>query len=87
MPALWRHCGDDELGAVFGAFRASRTPEEGLTDLQRMLPALPPAVRAAVARASVESVPGEEAGRSLDALSTTLTPGQRARLCTDLGVA
>lgn len=52
-----------------------------------MLPALPPAVRAAVARASVESVPGEEAGRSLDALSTTLTPGQRTRLCTDLGVA
>ncbi|MFI1467362.1 hemerythrin domain-containing protein [Streptomyces wuyuanensis] len=85
MPALWRHCGDDELAAVFGAFRASRTPEEGLTDLQRMLPALPPADRAAVARVTVESVPGEEAGRSLDALSTTLAPAQRARLYADLG--
>ncbi|MFG2759829.1 hemerythrin domain-containing protein [Streptomyces wuyuanensis] len=87
MPALWRHCADDELAAVFGAFRASRTPEEGLGDLRRMLPALPPAVRAAVARATVESVPGDEAGRSLDALSTTLTPAQRARLYADLGVA
>jgi hypothetical protein len=42
MPALWDHCTDKELGTVFGAFRASRTPEESLTDLHRMLPALPP---------------------------------------------
>ncbi|MFJ2471621.1 hemerythrin domain-containing protein [Streptomyces sp. NPDC087659] len=86
MPALWQHCGDDELAAVLGAFRASRTAQEGLTDLHRMLPALPPAVRASVARATVASVPGSEAGRSLDALSGTLAPEQRARLYADLGV-
>ncbi|MFD7228248.1 hemerythrin domain-containing protein [Streptomyces sp. NPDC059881] len=85
MPALWDRCGDDELAAMFGAFRASRTAEESLGDLRRMLPALPPADRAAVARATVEAVPAGEAGRLLDALATTLTPAQRARLYADLG--
>ncbi|MEU2260595.1 hypothetical protein ABZ557_09980 [Streptomyces sp. NPDC019645] len=51
-----------------------------------MLPALPPSVRASVARATVGSVPGSEAGRSRDALSGTLAPEQRARLYADLGV-
>ncbi|MFF3684518.1 hemerythrin domain-containing protein [Streptomyces sp. NPDC002187] len=85
MPALWEHCGDDELGAVFGAFRASRTPEEALADLRRMLPSLPPADRAAIVRATLAGGPGTEAGRTLAALSTTLAPAQRARLYADLG--
>lgn len=44
MPALWDRCSDAELGEVFAAFKASRTPEENLTDLRGMLPSLPPAV-------------------------------------------
>ncbi|MEV6840123.1 hemerythrin domain-containing protein [Streptomyces sp. NPDC051133] len=85
MPALWQYAGDTELGAVLAAFRASRTPEEALTDLRRMLPALPPAVRAAIARGVIEAAPGQEAGL-LAAATTTLSPGQRRRLYDDLGV-
>lgn len=86
MPALWQACSDAELGAVFGAFKASRTPEESLTDLRKMLPSLPPAVRAAVVRATLAAVPDHEAGGTLAALSTTLGPGPRGRLYEDLGV-
>lgn len=86
MPALWQTCGDDELGAVFGAFKASRTPEESLTDLRRMLPSLPPADRAAIVRATLAAGPDDEAGGTLAALSATLSPRQRSRLYEDLGV-
>ncbi|GAA3141761.1 hypothetical protein GCM10017687_68210 [Streptomyces echinatus] len=85
MPALWQHAADTELGAVLTAFRASRTPEEALIDLRRMLPALPPAVRAVIARAVVEAAPGQEAGLLAEA-TTTLSPSQRQRLYDDLGV-
>ncbi|PRH81036.1 hypothetical protein C6N75_00895 [Streptomyces solincola] len=85
MPALWAACEDAELAAVFGGFQATRSPGQRLTDLRGMLPALPPPVRAAVARASVEALPPAEAGGGLHALSTTLAPGQRARLYADLG--
>ncbi|MFI2765758.1 hemerythrin domain-containing protein [Streptomyces echinatus] len=85
MPALWQHAADTELGAVLTAFRASRTPEEALIDLRRMLPALPPAVRAVIARAVVEAAPGQEAGLLAEA-TTTLGPSQRQRLYDDLGV-
>ncbi|MEU9481170.1 hypothetical protein AB0D93_36705, partial [Streptomyces sp. NPDC048191] len=66
-------------------FRASRTPEEALTDLRRMLPALPPAVRTVIVRRIVETAPGQEAGL-LAAATTTLSPGQRQRLYDDLGM-
>ncbi|UYQ66246.1 hemerythrin domain-containing protein [Streptomyces peucetius] len=46
MPALWKGCGDAELATVFSAFKASRTPEEALTDL-----AVPAARRPGVHRA------------------------------------
>ncbi|MEU9481879.1 hemerythrin domain-containing protein [Streptomyces sp. NPDC048191] len=85
MPALWQYAGDTELGAVLAAFRASRTPEEALTDLRRMLPALPPAVRTVIVRGVVETAPGQEAGL-LAAATTTLSPGQRQRLYDDLGM-
>lgn len=85
MPALWKSCGDEELGAVFTAFRASRGAEESLTDLHRMLPSLPPAVRADIVRATLAAGPDEEAGRTLDTVSATLGPGQRSRLFEDLG--
>lgn len=85
MPALWRTCGDAELGAVLTAFKASRTPEESLSDLRKMLPSLPPAVRAAIVRATLTAVPDDETGRTLAALSTTLDPGRRGRLYEDLG--
>lgn len=86
MPALWDRCSDTELGEVFTVFKASRTPEEGLTDLRRMLPSLPPAVRAAIVRATLEAAPDDDAGRTLAAVSTTLGPRQRSRLYVDLGV-
>ncbi|MGW2650422.1 hypothetical protein ACWC2T_37385 [Streptomyces sp. NPDC001393] len=81
---LPQYAGDNELGAVLTAFRASRTPEEALTDLRRMLPALPPAVRTAIARGIVETAAGQEA--DLLAAATTLSPSQRQRLYDDLGV-
>ena len=86
MPALWQYADDTELGAVFAAFRASRTPEQALTDLRRMLPALPPAVREAIVRGVVEAAPAQEAGRLLTAATTTLSPSQRQRLYEDRGV-
>ncbi|MCK8677006.1 hemerythrin domain-containing protein [Streptomyces lichenis] len=85
MPALWAAYGDGDLGAVFGGFQATRSPEQRLGDLRGMLPALPPRVRAAIARATVEALPPTEAGSGLYALSTTLAPAQRARLYDDLG--
>jgi hemerythrin-like domain-containing protein len=85
MPALWQACSDAELGAVFSAFKASRTSEEALEDLRRMLPSLPPSVRSAIVRATLAAGPDDEAGRTLAALSTTLTPQQRIRLHEDLG--
>ena len=84
MPALWERCTDDELGAVFDAFRASRTHEDGVADLRRMLPFLPPGTRAAIVRAVLDGSPAEQADRILDAVSATLGPGQRTRLCEDL---
>jgi hypothetical protein len=84
MPALWERCTDDEVGAVFDAFRASRTAEESLADLRRMLPFLPPGTRATIARAVLDGSPAEQADRILDAVSATLSPGQRTRLREDL---
>jgi hypothetical protein len=72
MPALWQHYTDHELGAVMDAFRASRTPEEGLADMRRMLPYLPPATRAAMLRATLAAVPADQADQILDTTSTTL---------------
>ncbi|MEV3987657.1 hemerythrin domain-containing protein [Streptomyces sp. NPDC049837] len=86
MPALWQTSSDAELGAVFAAFKASRTPEESLSDLRKMLPSLPPAIRAAIVRATLTTVPDDETGRTLAALTTTLDPGRRGRLYEDLGV-
>ncbi|MBG0850566.1 hypothetical protein I2W78_01510 [Streptomyces spinoverrucosus] len=73
MPALWQYTGEEELSAALAAFRSSRTPEETLTDLRRMLPALPPAPRAAIVRGVVENAPGR-ADETLAAVSTTLSP-------------
>ena len=87
MPALWDHCTDNELGTVFGTFRASRTPEQSLTDLYGMLPALPPAVRANIVRTVLAAGSGAEAGRTLAAISTTLSTEQRTRLFEDLEAA
>ena len=50
MPALQEQCGGEELQRIWHAFQASRTPEQRMTDLQRMFPALPPAARAFIAR-------------------------------------
>ncbi|MBB5926804.1 hemerythrin domain-containing protein [Streptomyces echinatus] len=85
MPALWQYASEQELAAVFTAFRASRTQEEALTDLHRMLPALPPASRAAIVRGVVDAVPGRADG-TLATVSSTLDPDQRHRLYEDLGV-
>ncbi len=87
MPALWERCTDDELGAVFDAFRASRTAEEGLLDLRRMLPFLPPGTRAAIVRAILDGSPIDQADRILDAVSAALGPGQRTRLGEDLAAS
>ncbi|MFH0522178.1 hemerythrin domain-containing protein [Streptomyces sp. M41] len=84
MPALWSHAGAEELEAVMSAFRASRTPEEALTDLRRMLPALPPAPRAAIVRDVVENAVPGRADDTLAAVSSTLGPDQRHRLYEDL---
>ncbi|MEW1751679.1 hemerythrin domain-containing protein [Streptomyces angustmyceticus] len=85
MPALWEHASDEELGAVYAAFRASRTQEEALTDLRRMLPALPPPTRTAIVHDVVRAA-GEQAGSTLAAVTTTLAPDQRSRLYEDLAV-
>ncbi|MFD5110564.1 hemerythrin domain-containing protein [Streptomyces cinereoruber] len=87
MPALWQKASDDELAGIFSAFQASRTPEQAVTDLQKMLPALPPATRLAIAR-SVTNAAGEEyAGEMLLKISRTLSASQRSRLYADLGVS
>ncbi|MFC5218449.1 hemerythrin domain-containing protein [Streptomyces coerulescens] len=86
MPALWQYAGADELGAVMSAFRASRTPEQALTDLHRMLPALPPAPRVAIVRGVLENAGPGQADRTLAAVCGTLSASQRHRLYEDLGV-
>lgn len=86
MPALWQYAGAGELGAVMAAFRASRTPEQALTDLRRMLPALPPAPRVAIVRDVMAATPHGQADRTLAAVCATLSPDQRHRLYEDLGV-
>lgn len=86
MPALWQYAGAEELGAVMAAFRASRTSEQALTDLRRMLPALPPAPRVAIVRDVMAAAPHGQADRTLAAVSGTLSPDQRHRLNEDLGV-
>lgn len=85
MPALWQYASEQELGAVMAAFRSSRTPEEALTDLHRMLPALPPAPRAAIVREIIEHAPAP-ANQTLDTVSAHLSPEQRNRLRHDLGL-
>ncbi|MFJ7077925.1 hemerythrin domain-containing protein [Streptomyces sp. NPDC098781] len=86
MPALWQYADEKELSALLAAFRASRTPEETLTDLHRMLPALPPTPRAAIVRDVLDNTPGP-AERTLASVSATLSPEQRNRLGHDLGMA
>ncbi|MEU8825048.1 hypothetical protein [Streptomyces sp. NPDC048636] len=86
MPALWRHADDQELDAVFTAFHASLTPEETLDDLRKMLPAVPPAVRTAIVRDVLNAGPEEQAGSTLAAICTTLSPDQHARLYEELDV-
>ncbi|MGI5262146.1 hemerythrin domain-containing protein [Streptomyces angustmyceticus] len=85
MPALWDHASEEELGAVYAAFRASRSPEEALTDLRRMLPALPPPTRAEIVHDVVQAA-ADQAGSTLAAVTTTLSPDQRSRLYADLAV-
>jgi hypothetical protein len=84
MPALWNRYSDVELFAVLTRFRSSRTPAERVDDLRNMLPALPPAARVALVRASLTPGPDEEADRTLAAISAALTPEQRDRLDADL---
>ncbi|WP_328430180.1 hemerythrin domain-containing protein [Streptomyces sp. NBC_00443] len=85
MPALWQFAGEKELAAVMTAFHASRPPEEALTDLHRMLPALPPAPREAIVREVVENAPWP-ADQTLATVSANLSPEQRNRLRHDLGM-
>ncbi|MEV7380373.1 hemerythrin domain-containing protein [Streptomyces lydicus] len=85
MPALWEYADEEELGAVYASFRASRTPEQALTDLHRMLPALPPPTRAAIVHDVIEAA-AEQAGSALAAVTATLSPDQRSRLYEDLAV-
>lgn len=91
MPALWKGCGDAELATVFSAFKASRTPEEALTDLRRMLPSLPslpslpPAVRASIVRATLEAGPHDDAGRSWPPSPPPSIPAAAAGFYDDLG--
>lgn len=84
MPALSEGCTDDEITAILDAFRASRTPEQGLADLCTMLPYLPAHTRAAIVRDVLGTGPADQAGRILETVSATLDPGQRTRLDEDL---
>lgn len=84
MPALQERCGDEELQRVMHAFQASRTPEQRMTDLRRMLPALPPASRASIARQVLSAGPADQAGRTLDLLAAALAPADRTRLYADI---
>jgi hypothetical protein len=45
LPTYWAKFTDDELGEVMRRFNASRTPDEAISDLERMLPVLAPAER------------------------------------------
>ncbi|WP_432590301.1 hemerythrin domain-containing protein [Streptomyces sp. HD1123-B1] len=85
MPALWESASDEELEAVYAAFRASRTPEEALTDLRRMLPAVTPATRATIVRDVIEAAGGEP-GSAFVAVTTTLSSEQLGRLHEDLAL-
>lgn len=84
MPALHEQCTDEELQRAMHAFQASRTPEQRMTDLRRMLPALPPASRASIARQVLSTGPAAQAGRTLDLLAAALTPADRTRLYADM---
>ncbi|MEV6717971.1 hemerythrin domain-containing protein [Lentzea sp. NPDC051208] len=86
MPVLWRHYTDEDLSAVFAAFRESRSPEQLIADAQHMLPALPPATRAMIVRGAMASVPQGEALIVLGAITATLRPDVRAQLFADIGV-
>jgi len=79
MPALWGRCSDEELFAVLHEFRSSRTSDERLDDLRKMLPALPPTVRAAIVQAALASGVEGEAERTLTALCGALTPQHSVR--------
>ncbi|MGP4022143.1 hemerythrin domain-containing protein [Actinomadura sp. 3N407] len=85
MPALQERCSDEELQRVFHAFQASRTPEQRMTDLQEMLPALPPSSRASIARQVLGAGPAAQAGRTLRLLAAPLAPADRTRLYDDVG--
>lgn len=85
MPALQERCSDEELQRVVRAFQVSRTPEQRMTDLQRMLPALPPASRASIARQVLGADPATEASRTLHQLTAVLAPADRTRLYNDVG--
>lgn len=87
MPALHEHCSDEELQGVFQAFQASRTPEQRMTDLQRMFPALPPASRASIARHILDTDSAAQADRTLQQLADPLSPSARSRLYADIAGA
>ncbi|TDC94557.1 hemerythrin domain-containing protein [Actinomadura sp. 7K507] len=84
MPALHERCSDKELQRVMHDFQASRTPEQQMTDLQRMLPALPPASRASIARQVLGAGPATEARHTLNQLTAALAPADRTRLYDDI---
>lgn len=84
MPALQERCNDEELQRVMSAFQASRTPEQRMTDLRNMLPALPPASRASIARQVLGASPSAQVERTLHQLSAALLPADRNRLYDDV---
>lgn len=77
LPALWRACRDDELGAILTAFRASRSDAENLTSTLAQLPALNPREVARMTRAALGEVPLADV---VDLLSTLLDPGRLGTL-------
>jgi iron-sulfur cluster repair protein YtfE (RIC family) len=84
MPVLQERCSDEELQHVVHAFQASRAAEQRMTDLQNMLPALPPASRASIARQVLGAGPAAQAGRTLHLLTAALAPTDRTRLYHDV---
>jgi hypothetical protein len=76
-PLLWERHREDDLAAAMAAFNASRTPEQALSDLALMLPALAPSER----RALLGRLPPPPV---LTAVHDLLDPAERAEL-SDVG--
>jgi hypothetical protein len=86
LPQQWSALSPEELSAVMTRFRASRTPEQALTDVELMIPALSPDERELLLFGARASAPAEAFAAMLDRAKSLLTAPELARLAAVAGM-